>query len=125
MASESSRSSQSRGSTQKKGLLCGYGERPVVQILGTKDNPGRRFWGCVYYEVKEECQFFRWEDPEAETEDPQVARLKRKVVALKTNVKASKWKLKVAAMLGMVGMQYLLNIKMKPEADTLKHNYVT
>ncbi|RYQ92557.1 hypothetical protein Ahy_B09g098787 [Arachis hypogaea] len=103
MASESSRSSRTRGSTQKRGLLCGHGERPVLRISEMKDNPGRQFWGCVYYEVKEECQFFRWTDPEAETEDPQVARLKKKVVALKANVKASEWKLKVAAVLGMVG----------------------
>ncbi|XP_015934633.1 uncharacterized protein LOC107460760 [Arachis duranensis] len=103
MASESSRSSRSRGSGQKRGVLCGHGERPVLRVSGTKENPGRRFWGCVYYEVNEECQFFRWADPEAGSEDPHVTRLKRKVVALKADVKASEWKLKVAAMLCLVG----------------------
>ncbi|RYR67900.1 hypothetical protein Ahy_A03g014357 [Arachis hypogaea] len=103
MASESSRSSRTRGSGQKRGLLCEHGERPVLRVSGMKENPGQRFWGYVYYEVKDECQFFRWADPEAETEDPQVARLKRKVVALKANVKASEWKLMVAVVLGMVG----------------------
>ncbi|XP_025617957.1 uncharacterized protein [Arachis hypogaea] len=95
--------SQTRGSAQKKGLLCGHVERPVLRVSETKENSGRQFWGYVYYEVKDECQFFRWADPEAESEDPHVARLKRKVVVLKADVKASEWKLKVAAVLGMVG----------------------
>ncbi|XP_015941649.1 uncharacterized protein LOC107467126 [Arachis duranensis] len=102
MASESSRSSRTRGSAQKRGILCGHGERPVLRVSGTKENSCRRFWSCVYYEVKDECQFFCWVDPEAESKDPYVARLKRKVVALKADMKASEWKLKVAAMLGMV-----------------------
>ncbi|RYQ87053.1 hypothetical protein Ahy_B09g094542 [Arachis hypogaea] len=87
MALESSRSSRSRSSAQKMELLCGHGERPVLRISGTKNNPDQRFWGCVYYDIKEECQFFRWAYPEAEIEDPQVARLKRKVAALKAKVR--------------------------------------
>ncbi|QHO13241.1 uncharacterized protein LOC107641228 [Arachis ipaensis] len=100
MAAESSRSSQSRSSAQKRELLCGHGERPVLKISGTKNNPRRGFWGCVYYEIKEECEFFRWADPEAESENPQVARMKRKVAALKTKVRDIEWKFKVAAVLG-------------------------
>ncbi|XP_020963942.1 uncharacterized protein LOC110265333 [Arachis ipaensis] len=103
MTSESSRSAQSRGSAQKRGILCGHRERPVLRVFGTKENSGRRFWGCVYYEVNDQCQFFCWTDPESESEDPHVARLKRKVVALKADVKASEWKLKVAVVFGMVG----------------------
>ncbi|RYR65097.1 hypothetical protein Ahy_A03g011089 [Arachis hypogaea] len=117
IASESSRSSRRRGSAQKKGILCGHGERPVLRVFGTKENPGRRFWGCVYYEVNDESEIFRWTDPEAGSEDLHVARLKRKVVDLKADVKTSEWKLKVAAVLGMVGwvacvccwLQVLLN----------------
>ncbi|RYQ95562.1 hypothetical protein Ahy_B08g090903 [Arachis hypogaea] len=117
MTSESSRSAQSRGSAQKRGILCGHRERPVLRVFGTKENSGRRFWGCVYYEVNDQCQFFCWTDPESESEDPHVARLKRKVVALKADVKASEWKLKVAVVFGMVGwvgcvccwLQVLLN----------------
>ncbi|XP_016164850.1 uncharacterized protein LOC107607401 [Arachis ipaensis] len=103
MASESSRSSRRRGSAQKKGVLCGHRERPVLRVSGTKENTGRRFWGCVYYEVNYEYEFFRWADPEGGSEDSHVARLKRKVADLKAGVKASEWKLKVAAVLGMVG----------------------
>ncbi|RYR18006.1 hypothetical protein Ahy_B03g062646 [Arachis hypogaea] len=103
MASGSSRSFRSRESAQKRRILCGYGERPVLRVSGTKENSGRRFWGCVYYEVNDECQFFRWADPEVGSEDLHVARLKRKVVALKADVKAFEWKLKVACVFGMVG----------------------
>ncbi|RYQ94625.1 hypothetical protein Ahy_B08g089560 [Arachis hypogaea] len=138
MVSESSRSSRRRGSAQKKGILCGHGERPVLRVSRTKENPGRRFWGCVYYEVNDECEFFHWEDPEAGSEDPHVARLKRKVVDLKADVKASEWKLKVAAVLGMVGwvacvccwLQVLLNhnqdknLAMKVEIVDMKFDYV-
>ncbi|RYR09617.1 hypothetical protein Ahy_B05g077988 [Arachis hypogaea] len=86
MAAESSRSCRSRSSVQKRELVCGHGERPVLRISGMRNNPGRRFWGCVYYE--EECDFFRWTDPEAESEDPHVAKMKRKVAALKAKVRA-------------------------------------
>ncbi|RYR14175.1 hypothetical protein Ahy_B04g070781 [Arachis hypogaea] len=103
MAAASSWLSRCRSSAQKKELLYGHGERPVLQILGTKNNFGRQFWGCVYYEIKEECEFFRWADPEGESENPQVASLRRKVVALKAKVMEAEWKLKVAAVLGMVG----------------------
>ncbi|XP_016169024.1 uncharacterized protein LOC107611631 [Arachis ipaensis] len=124
MVSESSRSSRRRGSAQKKGILCGHGERPVLRVSRTKENPGRRFWGCVYYEVNDECEFFRWEDPEAGSEDPHVARLKRKVVDLKADVKASEWKLKVAAVLGMVGWVACKNLAMKVEIVDMKFDYV-
>ncbi|MED6223412.1 hypothetical protein PIB30_073733 [Stylosanthes scabra] len=54
MASESSRgsrASRSIGSTHRTMLLCHHGERPVLRVSGTKENPGRRFWGCVCYAV--------------------------------------------------------------------------
>ncbi|XP_016173512.1 uncharacterized protein LOC107616021 [Arachis ipaensis] len=120
MASESSRSSRSRGSAQKRGILCGHGERPVLRVSGTKENPGRRFWGCVYYEVNDECHFFRWAIPEAGSEDPHVVRLKRKVVVLKADMKACEWKLKVAAVFGMVGWVGCKNLAMKVEMVEMK-----
>ncbi|RYQ96042.1 hypothetical protein Ahy_B08g091509 [Arachis hypogaea] len=91
MAAESSQSCRSRSSAQKKELVCGHGERPVLRISGTRNNSGRRFWGCVYYEIRiqEVCDFFRWTDPEAKSEDPHVARMKRKVAALKAKVRDS------------------------------------
>ncbi|XP_052119041.1 uncharacterized protein LOC127748500 [Arachis duranensis] len=103
MATESLRSSRSRSSAQKRELLCGHDKRLVLRISGTKNNPVRRFWGYVYYEIKEECEFFRWTDPEAEAEDPLVARMKKKVAALKAKVRDIEWKFKVAAALGTVG----------------------
>ncbi|RYR26102.1 hypothetical protein Ahy_B02g060260 [Arachis hypogaea] len=99
MVAESSRSCQSRLSAQKRELVCGHGERPVLRILGTRNNPERRFWWCVYYEIQDECDFFRWTNPEAESEDPHAARMKRKVAALKEKVRDIEWKFKVAAVL--------------------------
>ncbi|RYR44499.1 hypothetical protein Ahy_A08g040827 [Arachis hypogaea] len=103
MAGESSRSCRSRSSAQKRELVYRHGERPVLRVLGTRNNSGRRFWGCVYYEIQEECDFFRWADPEADSDDPHVARMKRKVGALKAKVRDIKWKFNVAAMLGIFG----------------------
>ncbi|RYR17235.1 hypothetical protein Ahy_B03g062003 [Arachis hypogaea] len=87
MAAESSRSCQSRSSAQKRELVCRHGERPVLRVSGTRNNPERRFWGCVYYEIQEECDFFRWADPEADSDDPHVARMKRKLAAMKAKVR--------------------------------------
>ncbi|MED6142753.1 hypothetical protein PIB30_000315 [Stylosanthes scabra] len=51
-------------------LLCLHGVPPVLRVSRTKENPGRRFWDCVYYEVHEHCDFFVWPDLEqAEEED--------------------------------------------------------
>ncbi|MED6187607.1 hypothetical protein PIB30_078029 [Stylosanthes scabra] len=86
---------------------CGHGERPVLRVYGTKENPGRRFWGFVYYEVKDECNFFRWVDPELEHGDHEVGKLRKKVGSLKMKVKAAELKMKVAvvgALVGWVGM---------------------
>ncbi|QHO22748.1 DNA-(apurinic or apyrimidinic site) lyase [Arachis hypogaea] len=107
MAAESSRSCQSRSSAPKRELVCRHGERPVLRVSGTRNNPGRRFWGCVYYEIQEECDFFRWADPEADSDDPHVARMKRKVAAMKAKVRDVEWKFKVAAGLGIFGWAVL------------------
>ncbi|KAL4365585.1 hypothetical protein AHAS_Ahas07G0120800 [Arachis hypogaea] len=32
-------------------MVCGHRERPILRTSTTKDNPNRRFWGCVYYEI--------------------------------------------------------------------------
>ncbi|RYR37811.1 hypothetical protein Ahy_A09g042705 [Arachis hypogaea] len=49
-----------------KELLCGHGERPVLRTSTTKENLGQKFWGCIYYEVQDGCDFFRWADPKSE-----------------------------------------------------------
>ncbi|MED6133523.1 hypothetical protein PIB30_029072 [Stylosanthes scabra] len=46
--STASRSTGSRN-TQRM-LLCHHGEVVVLRVSRTKENPGRRFWGCVRYE---------------------------------------------------------------------------
>ncbi|QHN99396.1 uncharacterized protein DS421_13g397470 [Arachis hypogaea] len=104
MAAESSRSCQSRSSAPKRELVCRHGERPVLRVSGTRNNPGQRFWGCVYYE---ECDFFRWTDPKTDSDDPHVARMKRKVAAMKAKVRDVEWKFKVAAVLGIFGWAVL------------------
>ncbi|RYR25633.1 hypothetical protein Ahy_B02g059485 [Arachis hypogaea] len=75
--------------TPVKEMVCGHGERPILQTSTTKDNPGRRFWGCVYYEVQDGCDFFRWADPEAggALRDSEIARCRKKITTLKTRLK--------------------------------------
>ncbi|QHO39353.1 uncharacterized protein DS421_4g128380 [Arachis hypogaea] len=111
MAAESSVSSRRKSSSHGRLLLCSHGERPVLRTSGTKENYCRRFWGCVYYEVHEGCNFFRWAEPETEVKNPEIARMRRKVASLKSRTKAAEWKLMVVAVLGFfgwVGFLYLL-----------------
>ncbi|RYR72083.1 hypothetical protein Ahy_A02g006282 isoform B [Arachis hypogaea] len=103
MAAQSSTSSRSRASSHGRLLLCSYGEKPVLRISGTKENPGCRFWGCVYFEVQQGCNFFRWADPETEVEHSEVARIRKKLSMMKSRTKAAEWKLKVVAVLGFFG----------------------
>ncbi|QHO18921.1 uncharacterized protein DS421_11g324590 [Arachis hypogaea] len=103
MAAESSISSRSKSSSHGTLLLCSHGERPVLRTLGTKENYGRRFWGCVNYGVHAGCNFFHWAEPETEVENPEIARMKKKVASLKSRTKAAEWKLMVVALLGFVG----------------------
>ncbi|XP_057758833.1 uncharacterized protein LOC130979410 [Arachis stenosperma] len=111
MDADSSTSSRSKSSSHGRFLICSRGERPVLRTSGTKENPGRRFWGCAYYEVHEGCNFFRWAEPEREVENPKIARMRRKVASLKSRTRAAKWKLMVVTVLGIfgwVGFLYLL-----------------
>ncbi|MED6185114.1 hypothetical protein PIB30_053897 [Stylosanthes scabra] len=104
MSSQSSRfSRRSRQAAPRWDLLCRHGNRLVLRTSGTKENPGRRFWGCVHYDVQNECDFFKWADAETDIEDPQIARLRKKVACLKTKIKDSEWKLKVVAVVGLLG----------------------
>ncbi|MED6198388.1 hypothetical protein PIB30_065891 [Stylosanthes scabra] len=56
MASQASQSLRGSRSTRRFGiakgktLLCWHRVTPIL-VSGTKENPRRRFWGCVYYEV--------------------------------------------------------------------------
>ncbi|MED6155888.1 hypothetical protein PIB30_009665 [Stylosanthes scabra] len=75
MESQRSRSSRSTTSTHRRVVVYNHGERAVLRVSGTKENPGRRFWGCVYYEVPEE--------------DAEKVRLRKKVLCLKSKVKVA------------------------------------
>ncbi|MED6219665.1 hypothetical protein PIB30_037891 [Stylosanthes scabra] len=75
----------------------------VLRVSGTKENPRRRFWGCVYYEVQEQCDFFCWADKEQQGEDPDKAKLRKKVQALKSEVRACERRLKIAVFVGLLG----------------------
>ncbi|MED6176110.1 hypothetical protein PIB30_084750 [Stylosanthes scabra] len=62
MASQNSRSSRTTrrgGESAQSGrmVLCEHGVPAVKRISGTKENPGRPFWGCVYYKVGWEVTF--------------------------------------------------------------------
>ncbi|MED6175653.1 hypothetical protein PIB30_080416 [Stylosanthes scabra] len=55
MASQNSgcsRSSRRNSSAQRRMLVCDHGQPPVLRVSGTKENPGRRFWRCVYSTVR-------------------------------------------------------------------------
>ncbi|MED6211160.1 hypothetical protein PIB30_070994 [Stylosanthes scabra] len=90
MSSGGLRSSRSTRSAQRRGLLWSHGLRHALRVAGTKENPGRRFWGCVYYEVQEHCDFFCWADKEQLEDDAENVKLRKKVLSLKTKVRACK-----------------------------------
>ncbi|RYQ83206.1 hypothetical protein Ahy_B10g101848 [Arachis hypogaea] len=71
----------SRSSSKSRGRrkTCFYGERPALRTSSTAENPGRRFWGCVNYQIREGCDYFAWAEPEEK--DPQIERLKNKVMS--------------------------------------------
>ncbi|MED6213103.1 hypothetical protein PIB30_089985 [Stylosanthes scabra] len=55
MASRSSNSRASRcshPSSESNTLLCEHGIKPVLRVSHTKENPGRRFWGCANYQTR-------------------------------------------------------------------------
>ncbi|MED6123598.1 hypothetical protein PIB30_050569 [Stylosanthes scabra] len=80
MSSGSSMSRSDNGSShRRRPLLCSHGLRPVLHVSLKKDNPGRRFWGCVYYDVHEECSFFSWADPDSETLAVELDKMEKRV----------------------------------------------
>ncbi|MED6127025.1 hypothetical protein PIB30_084112 [Stylosanthes scabra] len=127
MASESSRgsrASQSTESTHRTMLLCHHGERPVLRVSGTKENPGRQFWGCVRYAVKEQCEFFEWADKVQAEEDPEKARMKKKVSSLKTRLRACEMRLKIAVFVGMFGWILAFSFWWQNSGGRLHHQWL-
>ncbi|MED6196735.1 hypothetical protein PIB30_050090 [Stylosanthes scabra] len=95
MASQSShgsRSSWSNASGRRRTLLCSHGERLVLRVSGTKENLGRRFWGCVHYDEQEKVE-----------EDPEKAKLRKEVIFLKIEPRHCEWRLKIAVFVALVG----------------------
>ncbi|RYR34554.1 hypothetical protein Ahy_A10g049502 [Arachis hypogaea] len=103
MVVQSSRASRFR--LDAKELLCGHGERPILRTSSTKDNPGRKFWGCVYYEVQDGCDFFRCVDLETGgvQQEVEFARNRRKITKLKARLKEVEMKLWFVGALCIVG----------------------
>ncbi|MED6209013.1 hypothetical protein PIB30_050487 [Stylosanthes scabra] len=118
--SQSSNYSHSNSKTKRRRTTCFCGVKPVLRTLLTAENLRRRFWGCVNYQVGEECKYFIWadfegEDPpphvanlknkvvEGEDPLPQVAKLKKKVAILKGKLIVVERNLWVALIMGLVG----------------------
>ncbi|MED6127024.1 hypothetical protein PIB30_084111 [Stylosanthes scabra] len=111
MASHSSNSRASHcshPSSERNTLLCKHGIKPVLRVSRTKENPGRRFWDCANYQVKEGCNFFVWADSVYEEEDAKKVKLRKKVGSLKLKVKEAEMKMKAAAVVGIIECMLLL-----------------
>ncbi|MED6125077.1 hypothetical protein PIB30_065119 [Stylosanthes scabra] len=125
--SSGSRSLRSTASAQRKMLVCSHGVRPVLRVSRTIKNPERQFWGCVYYEVHGQCDFFFWADQELPKEDHEKTKLRKKVLSLKLKlkVKAYEWRLKMDTFLAILGWLGLFSMWLqKSEAKTHYHQVV-
>ncbi|MED6167800.1 hypothetical protein PIB30_006080 [Stylosanthes scabra] len=104
MASSSSRYSRPHSTSQTSGggVVCHHGVRPVLRVARTKENHGRRFWGCAHY--AEPCEFFVWADSGLEQEEEnEKVKLRRKVAKLKIRVKRAERMKNVAVLFALVG----------------------
>ncbi|VVB04206.1 unnamed protein product [Arabis nemorensis] len=62
-----SASSSNIESNNENGVLCNYNRTTKIVRAWTKDNPGRRFYGCPGRKIAQgyqNCNFFRWYDLE-------------------------------------------------------------
>ncbi|MED6137547.1 hypothetical protein PIB30_065957 [Stylosanthes scabra] len=86
-------------------LLCSHGECPVLRVSGTKENPRRRFWGCVRYDVGNLRLHSGvvWADKEQIEEDSERAKLRKKVSTLKTELRACERWLTIAVLVYLGG----------------------
>ncbi|MED6138895.1 hypothetical protein PIB30_078822 [Stylosanthes scabra] len=89
-------------------MVCSHGDKAVLRVSGTKENPGRRFWGLSPLRCGE-CDFFCWANQEQENvqEDPEKAKLRRKVLFLKIELRAFEWRLKTAVLVALIGWMLL------------------
>ncbi|MED6181722.1 hypothetical protein PIB30_021992 [Stylosanthes scabra] len=103
MSSGSSMYTRNNVSSTRRPLLCFHGRKPVLRISLTKDNPGRRFWGCVYYNVQQECSFFRWADPDSEYFAIELGKMKKVIETLKLRAVVAERHLTLSVVLEMIG----------------------
>ncbi|MED6114406.1 hypothetical protein PIB30_079940 [Stylosanthes scabra] len=78
-------------------MLCSHGERPILRVFLTKDNPERRLWGCAYYD---------WADTSSEPVVSELAKLKRKAVLLNFRSIVAERRFKAALMVGVYFKKY-------------------
>ncbi|QHO23767.1 uncharacterized protein LOC107627264 [Arachis ipaensis] len=93
----------SRSSSKSRGRrrTCFCEERPALRTSSTAENPGRRFWGCVNYQIGKGCNYFSWAEPEGQ--DPQIERLKNKASSLKQELQKAERKFALALAIGILG----------------------
>ncbi|MED6132231.1 hypothetical protein PIB30_017308 [Stylosanthes scabra] len=115
-------SSRSTARMRRSVLVCHHRIPAVLRVSGTKDNPGRRFWGCVHYQVRKECDFFCWANTEIDEPDPKKEKLRKKVVAMKLRLKSNEWKMKVAVYVGLVGWLGLIYLCFVDTGKTKPHH---
>ncbi|RYR53614.1 hypothetical protein Ahy_A06g028803 [Arachis hypogaea] len=98
-----SSSQGSRSSTKSRGRrrTCFCGERQVLRTSSTAENPGRRFWGCINYQIGDGCDYFGW--AESEGQDPQIQILKNKASSLKQELQKVERKFALALAVGILG----------------------
>ncbi|MED6194813.1 hypothetical protein PIB30_032025 [Stylosanthes scabra] len=127
MVSESwrgSRSSRSTGSTQRM-LLCHHGIESVLRVSGTKENPGKRFWGCVRYAVvKEQYEFFEWADKVQAEEDAEKERMRKKVSSLKTRLRACEMRLQITVFVAMFGWALVFSFWLQNSSGRPHHQWL-
>ncbi|XP_057730304.1 uncharacterized protein LOC130945614 [Arachis stenosperma] len=101
MAPQSS-SQDSHSSTKSRGRrrTCFCGERPVLRTSSTAENPERRFWGYINYQIGLGCDYFAW--AELEGRDPQIQRLKNKASSLKQVLHKAERKFALALAVGIL-----------------------
>ncbi|RYQ99148.1 hypothetical protein Ahy_B07g087031 [Arachis hypogaea] len=93
----------SRSSSMSRGRrrTCFCGEGPVLRTSCLEENPGRRLWGCVNYQIGEECHYFA--SAELKGKDPQIQRLKNKASVLKENLQKAERKFALALAVRILG----------------------
>ncbi|MED6113664.1 hypothetical protein PIB30_072937 [Stylosanthes scabra] len=77
--------------------------KPVLRISLMKENPGRRFSGCVYYDVQDECTFCQWADFDSDPISSDLGKLMKRLELLKLRVSSYKRHLYVLLIFGIVG----------------------